>query len=506
MRTVTRTAVKWAAPVVVILAVSASLARPDPVPASAWQAMALADLNAVRDLVQASHPGYIDQENPAFRRWSDDGYAQAVKLVPNVNDYNSAMAAVRYYTVGFRDGHFTYSDHVRQPDDLIQSNGTGIALINGRYIVAGTLARWPVRQPPVGAELLSCDGLSPLQIIAGRLAPYYDLRPSEANDRFLANMLHTRWFARDELQRCLYRTPDGAEIAVAVQYQSFTAKEYFSTIRPALFPRTAEPNAARGNGYVLDHGVLWITAANFNLQPGSREAEELHRMLDALPRLSGVKKIVFDTRGNQGGDSRVGGKIFDAATGGLAYDQQSLDRLPRTYAEWRVSDLSVATAASAMERMGKIYGPDSREVRAAADMHGRLLAARKAGAPWFRQDAGYRLTAAEIAARGGHLRRFDGPVALLTDARCASACLDFADLVKSVPGSVHLGRPTSSDTLYIDSGVATLPSGNLLFMPLKVWRNRLRGNGEGWEPDVLLANELDEQAVKRAVLAALARH
>ena len=80
--------------------------------------------------------------------------------------------------------------------------------------------------------------------------------------------------------------------------------------------------------------------------------------------------------------------------------------------------------------------------------------------------------------RGGHLKRFDGPIALLTRSNCASSCLDFADLVLSVPGAVHLGQETSSDTLYIDVAFVTLPSGNGFMMPLKVWRNRLRGNNE----------------------------
>jgi hypothetical protein len=505
MNDVLRTTIKWGVPVAGILALSVGIARQDVVTDSEWQAFALADLKAVRNLVQSSHPGYIDQENPDFRRWNEEGYAKALKHIPSVNDYNSAMAAVRFYTVGFRDAHFTYSDNARKPDDAIHSNGTGIELVNGRYIVAGTLAQWPVKQPPIGAELLSCDGLSPTQIIAERLAPYYNLRKSEVNDRFLANLLHTRWFARDEVQHCKYRAPDGVEIGVDVQYKGFSAKDYFLKIKPVLFPKTAGQSETRTNGYVLNDGVLWITASNFNLRPGSYEAGELKKMLNALPGLTGVKKIIFDTRGNQGGDSRVGWRIFEAATGGLDYDKQSIDSLPHTFAEWRVSDLSLSTAASTTERMSNIYGRDSKETRSAAEMHRRLVAARDAGAPWLRQDAGYRITAKDIAARGGRLRRFDGKVALITDARCASACLDFADIVKSVPGSVHLGRPTSSDTLYIDSGVATLPSGNLLFMPLKVWRNRLRGSGEFLQPDVELASDLDEKSFTRAVLAALDR-
>jgi hypothetical protein len=98
-----------------------------------------------------------------------------------------------------------------------------------------------------------------------------------------------------------------------------------------------------------------------------------------------------------------------------------------------------------------------------------------------------------------------GTVALFTDHNCASACLDFADQVRSVPGSVHLGQTTSADALYIDGGARVrLPSGNVLVLPLKVWRNRLRGNNEPWVPQVPLAVDMrDDGAVRQPVLAAL---
>ena len=114
--------------------------------------------------------------------------------------------------------------------------------------------------------------------------------------------------------------------------------------------------------------------------------------------------------------------------------------------------------------------------------------------------------AVHIAARHGKLRRFHGKVVLVTDEHCASACLDFADLVRSVPGAIHMGQATSADTLYMDIGRVALPSGNHLVIPLKVWRNRLRGNNEVLQPDVPLQVDIrDDAAVRQAVLAALPR-
>jgi hypothetical protein len=359
--------------------------------------------------------------------------------------------------------------------------------------------------PPVGAELLACDGLSPQQIVEQRLAPYYSRRQTERDSQFRAFLLHTRSFADDELKRCSYRTNDGKTLQFEIVNKSFVTDEYFPHVLQALSKGSPSDSRPRDNGYTLKNGVLWIAVANFNLRPGTSEAADLEKLLTGLAALTDVKQIVFDTRGNRGGDSRVGGKIFEAATGGLEYDRSNLASLPRTYAQWRVSDVAIATFAKHVEKMSKLYGTDSNQASVGRVMYNRLKDAKTAGQQWARQDSDVRITPADIVARGGHLRRFNGAVALVTDHNCASACLDFADLVRSVPRSVHLGETTSADAVYIDTGRVKLPSGNSLVVPLKVWRNRLRGNNEPWVPKFPLTVDMnDDDAVRGAVLTALA--
>jgi hypothetical protein len=107
-------------------------------------------------------------------------------------------------------------------------------------------------------------------------------------------------------------------------------------------------------------------------------------------------------------------------------------------------------------------------------------------------------------ARGGKLRQHSGKIVLLTDAKCFSACLDFADTVLKVPGALHVGETTSADAVYIDGWRMLLPSGNVLSFPLKVWRNRVRGNNEPLRPSVEIAlDTLDDAAIHSATIAAL---
>ena len=79
-----------------------------------------------------------------------------------------------------------------------------------------------------------------------------------------------------------------------------------------------------------------------------------------------------------------------------------------------------------------------------------------------------------------------GEVYLLTDWSCGSACLDFVDIMRRLPGVRHIGLPTAADSVYLELGMdADLPSGLAVFAyPLKVYRNRARGNNEWYEPEI----------------------
>ena len=178
------------------------------------------------------------------------------------------------------------------------------------------------------------------------------------------------------------------------------------------------------------------------------------------------------------------------------------------YAQWRVSDVSIAAAAEHIRRVKSVYGEQSPRLDRALAFWEGLRRARSAGQPWYEQwegpEWGYRVDRGEIIRRHGRLKRFSGKVILVTDNRCASACLDFADVVRLVPGALHVGKTTSADSLYIDMGSEAMPSGNRLWMPLKVWRNRLRGNNEPLVPDVPLDCDMsDDDCVQSKTLALL---
>lgn len=462
--------------------------------AADWRALAAADLDAARAIIRAGHPGYIDEQNPAFLVWEAKGYEQARALLPRVNSYDGMLAAVRSYIAGFEDGHLYYSSDIRRDDDNKTLAGWRLDFVNGAYRVGAVLPNWAKPLPPVGAELVSCDGMKPEQRLR-QIAKYYDVRDLPGIRHALATVFTQLDMPGEEMKQCSFRTAQGRTLQFAQHYQQVKVADFREMMKSL-------PSPEHVNGYTLQDGVLWIRTGNF--APDQAAALQVDRMVQELPQLRGVRAIVFDSRGNGGGNSAVGERIFDAATGGLEFDRDGLEALPVTYAQWRVSDYSIAGMESRAENFAVTYGRDSADAQDAAAVRDRLRLAKAAGQQWIAMPGEPRLTRADIAARHGKLRRFSGPVVLVTDEDCVSSCLNFADLVRSVPGSIHMGQATSADTAYIEITWVGLPSGNHLMLPMKVWRNHLRGNNEAWQPDVPLAvNIRDDAAVRQAVLAAL---
>jgi hypothetical protein len=170
-----------------------------------WQAFALADLNATHNAILTAHPGVIDPLNPAFKEWTETGYQQALKLIPKVMSYDTAMSAVRFYTTGFLDGHLLYSDNVRKNYPVF-NNGWKIEKIEESYIVTATAEKWPTRLPEKGSKLIQCDYRFPATIINEDVAPYVDRRDNPVTRARLAEDLMRLHLSGSELKRCQFQS------------------------------------------------------------------------------------------------------------------------------------------------------------------------------------------------------------------------------------------------------------------------------------------------------------
>jgi len=191
--------------------------------------------------------------------------------------------------------------------------------------------------------------------------------------------------------------------------------------------------------------------------------------------LHGARHLVIDLRGNDGGDDIWGDQVAEALWGEAAV--QAVQAAMPTVIDWRVSPRN----ASAIR--GDAAALRAQNQAAAAAYFGKLadrMDLALARHALFMREAGDpppplpKLTSP-----------FAHPVYVLTTPHCASACLDFVDLLNGLPGIVRAGLETSSDTDYLDTADARLPSGHAtLHYAMKVYRQRTRGANVSYTPAV----------------------
>ncbi|HEV2121559.1 MAG TPA: S41 family peptidase, partial [Chloroflexota bacterium] len=224
-------------------------------------------------------------------------------------------------------------------------------------------------------------------------------------------------------------------------------------------------------------GVRFLRLPTFE-RSTPEQVSEIRTLIDTIKARAGELRqgpLVLDARGNTGGNSTWGEEIA-AALWGEAWVQHVSSQLDwRT--DWRVSKDNLAS----IERNIKILESGGHEEAAASTkrLRERVQEALAAGQPFVR--------AGDPPKPKPRPRQnpVKGPVYLLTDQSCFSACLDFADVVRKLPGTVHIGFPTSADTIYMENAGKLLPSRLAGFSyPMKAYRNRARGSNIWYDPHV----------------------
>lgn len=379
--------------------------------------------------------------------------------------------------------------------------GWAVQRQGGRYRVSGRAAQWPVDTPQVGEQVLSCDGRPLDDLLADKVAPFVTrLTHLESTKSDLA------WYLTHEsptfplweplgVSRCTTRTATGEIRHYGMAWQPLADKD-----SQALALALAQPRAPRQGITQVRPDVHWVHASNF--QPRSRKAvARFEQMLDGIRQTGDAQAVVLDVRGNGGGNSMFGDRILLALLTDaiLKEDEPPQPQRPRAY--WRVSTIAQEALEKRQARFRETEGADSEAYQFTLQMASLMKDAASRGQdfveqprsdtshPEFQQDA-----AQERA------RRFSGQLVLVTDAYCMSACLDFVSAALQIPGIVHVGSPTGTDTQYTDVGRMALSPTVMFGFPLKVWKNHGRQDKEGqpYVPQFVFDGNLADTAAVQA--------
>jgi peptidase S41-like protein len=447
-----------------LLAVPFSIlpAAPGKPPVHPWGEMARRDLQAIHDTVRDNHPGPVDPENPNYRDWLEKGLRVASREARRAQTYSDYVAALRRYTNGFQDGHLTVSFDVAPT----KTDWTGFVIGPGAdgqpqvvYADGDSGAR-------VGDRLDSCDGHPFDALMKERVDPYFwnraipharlnfattlflanpDQRGTSLNDcRFSSGDVHLHWRTADtaDVNKTLVRALSGDD--------AFAIKSVHAVwfVRLPRFWITSDSDAQKLQGIVSELAA---------------KARELRQAT-----------VVFDVRGNGGGDSLWGRRLAVALWG-----EPWVERVEQSFD----STHDVRVSAANIKKVSDIIEFDRKNGQQEAlpywtSVLHAMESARAAGRPLARIGEPPSKPAGPPPPNP-----ISGRVFLLTDGGCGSACLDFADLLVALPGVTVVGLPTSADAVYIDVNDARLPSGlGTLFYGMKVFRHRVRANNQWYEP------------------------
>lgn len=463
-------------------ALAAAMAIVPPLAAIAgnpWRQLAEQDLTVIHDTIGANHPGPADTRNPAFADWQERGFREAMELAAATQNFAGYKYALRHYVNGFRDGHLGLA--LDMDANTLAWPGIVVAWRDGAFRVHHVAP--DLAAPHAGDELLACNGEPAHAMYTQRVLPYYG-NPEIASS---INLHAPRLLLDDgnphapQVARCTFRH-GGKEEQVELAWR----KSSMDVLGPLLQAARTGDAPAQALRRVAGHGS-WLSLPSFGIPDA--QADALKVLLAELPKHRDSDYFVIDVRGNGGGSSHWGQAVI-AALYGESYkawlQAQEEQRSADSYVEFRVSRVNADHFRDELPRIARNAGKDSIAYRYFDVVTSQLYAALARGdallddRPAQKQIMPASATPADSPAPAP---LFKGRVFFLTDARCASACLDFADALLQIPGVVHVGQPTSGDTVYMDVNTVRLPSNAGEFgYATKVYRGRSRGHNASYTP------------------------
>lgn len=457
-----------------------------------WAELARRDIEAVHATILAQHPGPVDSLNTYYRLWLDSGYTVALAKADSVKSLAGVIAAVSYYTSGFEDGHLGWLPEF--VPRTVSWPGVVLARRDGRYVVHH-IEMGLKDAPHEGAEVLSCDGVSMSDRMTREVMPFEGgIRSLEASRVRLAPLLLVSdgnpWRTRPKSCRVL---DQGVQRDLTLAWRRVSSEELTRYQTAAV----AGVGPTRFEILHPANDVAWVTVPSFAENVDDNKAG-LEGLLKSLPSVRDSRLIVFDVRGNHGGNSFWGDQLFGALFGTSYADSLRSAQSARVFVQWRASTENASfIEESTMPRFEK----SSSSYQQFADVVSAMRDGVRTGRPLTPAPAGL-----GASPKGPTPPAFASRVILLTDAWCASACLGFADMVLAVSGVRHAGAETYADAVYIDNRSIRLPSDLGWFgFSMKVYRNRPRGHNQSYVPSLAYSGMTWDTASLQQWLLSVAR-
>lgn len=461
-----------------------------------WSGLLLKDLDAADAALRDSHPGVVDLHNPGFVAQMDGALSLARSRAAKVDTFAGYRWAMKGYAAAFNDGHVSLNPLPGSPE--LETHWPGFLTgFDGDAQVVMVVDGRPGR-PPLGARLLSCDGIDAQALAARRVGDFsgrWNLQASRIHGGGEVLLEQGNPFV-PTLRTCLFQV-EGRQSAYTLQWlpiDTATREARLADTRRSFRP---------ANGWrTLPGGGYWITTSSFNADPATRNAQQLTELLQQLTpvadALQQAPQVVLDVRGNTGGASH-----WSIALARLIWGPEAVDALrDESWAEWRTSEANIAQLRGFLQKLREARDASPELLHMLETVTTGMARAGANGKALWREPADtpvgpMRPPAAAVPDRSAR-------VVIVADASCGSACLDALDLWKRL-GALQVGGETSADSVYMDIRPQPLPSGlSRISVPMKVYRGRGRGSNEPYVPDRRYEGDMrDTQALEAWIREAM---
>ena len=402
----------------------------------------------------------------------------ALDRAKTAKSYGDYFYPLRLYVASFNDGHMSFGAMGNTPNDHWWPGFATRYDSSGAIVVATDEPGAPV---PNGARLVGCDGMTAARYAEATLGKMWGNWTLELQHRYhgFNQFIDENSGLIPRAKQCTFR------IGKATKTVELTWRPLPIDRVIQLMERLMRFERREFESRTLADGTRWVALPSFNGSPGSDAVKTLPGMIKAMTdqrsAMAAAPAIVLDVRGNGGGTSDWSRQIAVALWGQAAID--ALPPGPTVHVDWRASPANLAAIATAYaERRGSDGFSLDTDGWYRSVIAGLGIAVARKQALWrhlnFDAEAQTVTQAAPRKPASTPLTRLSGPVYVLTDFVCMSACLDALDLWTAL-GAVQIGRPTGADTLYMEVRQLRLPSGiGAVSMPMKVYRGRQRGSNE----------------------------
>lgn len=459
-----------------------------------WVAALRTDATAMHKAIATSHPGPVNPDDPGFAARNDAQLARALSRAKTASSFADYFYAMQEYAASFDDGHLAYGVWGATPDKIRRWPGF-LTRYDG-YGNQNVFVSEPWSGVPLGARLLSCDGRDANEVARHRIGSRVGRWKLAAQRQLFGAMtfLDTGNPYVTPIDRCRLLHA-GKTIDVALQWRAPEENLYQRHVFGAL-------HRIDFSWQRLEKGTQWFAIPSFDGNPDSPAGKKLSELISYLDAHAGeiraAPAIVFDLRGNGGGSSDWSHQIALRLWGEGAIVRHPE---PPMTISWRASSDNLAAIREAFAERSKGGNLSADVANWYTDTIDGLEKAVAAGdALWVIRPnpAQPQLTVEDLPAYRPH-----GPVYVVTDSACMSACLDAVDLWARL-GAIPVGRETGADTLYMEVRQVRLPAGlGAVSLPMKVYSGRARGSNEPVLPRYRFDGDVSDTAALQEWVSAL---